>query len=235
MRRAFPRLLGPKNFREVRMGCACYHRNELGGDVMYRMSRRTIDEYWGNPAEVTNAVAVLLLTWNQAAYRYGPPDFRQFKQWMVNQWHVLSPLRRRDLSEFDVEFDADWVLELFESALQALKSRQGNYSPVGVVKALHLLAPDFFPLWDDRIARSYGCKWERAWEASEKYVRFMLLTQSIMGRLVETEASHRRFRPQVALWFMCQYCPIGARWNSFLKMLDEYNYVRYTKAWFEEV
>jgi hypothetical protein len=25
------------------------------------------------------------------------------------------------------------------------------------LKALYLLTPDFFPLWDEKIARAYGC------------------------------------------------------------------------------
>lgn len=226
-------LPGPQSFEEVRLGCASYHRNDVRGDVMYRMSRRAIDEYWGNPGEVTDAVAILLLSRNQASYRYGPPDFSRFKLWMMSRWHDLSPLRRLDLAAFDDARDAPWVLELFSSALEALRTNRGTRSPVGVAKAFHLLAPNFFPLWDDEIARIYGCKWTSSAEAAEKYVRFMVLTKMIVQELVSTVARLRQFRPQVALWFMCQHCPIGARWNSFLKMLDEYNYVRYTKAWFQ--
>src|SRR3989338_7854036 len=151
---------------------------------------------------------------------------------MVKHWHLLSPLRRRDLAEFDAARDAGWVGELFSSALAALETTRGTRSPVGVVKAFHLLAPDFFPLWDDEIARRYGCMWSRSEDAAGKYLRFMELNQGIMNRLVGAVARRRGARPQVALWFMVQNCPIGARWNCFLKMLDEYNYVRYTKSWF---
>lgn len=222
---------GPQSFEEVRMGCATYHRNDSRGDVMYRIARRVIEEYWGNPAEVTDAVATLLLSWNQASYRYGAPDFHRFKLWVTENWHVLSPLRRMDISAFEAERDAGWVARLFQGALQALQTNRGTRSPVGVVKAFHLLAPDFFPLWDDEIARTYGCKWNRSEEAPGKYVEFMTLTATIVSRLVDAMAQQRHLRPQVALWFMCQQCPTGARWNTFLKMLDEYNYARYTKPW----
>ena len=225
---------GPPSFEEVRMACASYHHNDSRGDVMYRISRRLIDEYWGNPGEVTDAVALLLLSWNQASYRYGPPDFRRFKMWVMSQWHTLSPLRRLDIAGFDAQRDSGWVRELFQGALGALETSRGTRSPVGVVKAFHLLAPDFFPLWDDQIARSYGCKWTCSAEGSDNYLRFMTLTQTLVNHLVTSVARQRQLRPQVALWYMCQHCPIGARWNSFLKMLDEYNYVRYTKFWFED-
>jgi len=159
------------------MGCASYHRNDPRGDVMYRISRRTIDEHWGNPEGVTDAVAILLLSWNQASYRYGAPDFRRFRSWVMKNWHILSPLRRRDLAGFDPERDSSWVRPLFDGALEALETSRGTRSPVGVVKAFHLLAPDFFPLWDVEIARTYGCKWSRSAEAADHYVRFMQLTQ----------------------------------------------------------
>ena len=150
-------LPGPQSFEEVKMACASYHRYELRRDVIYRVTRHTIDEYWGNPGEVSDAVA----------------------------------------------------------------------------KAFHVLAPEFFPLWDDEMARSYGCKWHRTPEAAEKYLHLIALTKGIVDRLVASVAQHRQLRPQGALWFMCQSCPNGARWNSFLKMLDDYNYVRYTKSWFQ--
>jgi len=41
----------------------------------------------------------------------------------------------------------------------------GRKSPVAVAKALHLLAHDFFALWDDKIAKAYNCHY--------RYIPFM--------------------------------------------------------------
>jgi len=44
------------------------------------------------------------------------------------------------------------IQHLFHQFLRALRIREGKKknekSPVAVAKALHLLGPDFFPLWD---------------------------------------------------------------------------------------
>ncbi|MEM1513435.1 MAG: hypothetical protein QXW78_00195 [Candidatus Thermoplasmatota archaeon] len=40
---------------------------------------------------------------------------------------------------------------------------------VAVTKALHLLAPNFFPLWDEKIAKAYECCYNNP---GEKYFLF---------------------------------------------------------------
>ena len=44
-------------------------------DYMYNVSKFFVDHYWGNPEKMSDGLGTLLLTWNQAFYRYGPFDF----------------------------------------------------------------------------------------------------------------------------------------------------------------
>ena len=44
-------------------------------DAMYKVASRLIESSWGTHKGVSDALGVLLLTWNQAFYRYGPLDF----------------------------------------------------------------------------------------------------------------------------------------------------------------
>lgn len=39
-------------------------------DAMYKVATKLIDGSWGSHEEVADALGVLLLTWNQAFYRY---------------------------------------------------------------------------------------------------------------------------------------------------------------------
>lgn len=57
-------------------------------------------------------------------------------------------------------------------------------SPVAVAKALHLLAPHFFPLWDGRIAKSYKCYYNVD-NAAEKYIWFMKLMKKFVEKARE--------------------------------------------------
>ena len=52
-----------------------------------------------------------------------------------------------------------------DAFLEALEG--GNRkSPAATSRALHLLAPNFFPLWDNWIAQAYGCMWNAPPEAA---------------------------------------------------------------------
>jgi hypothetical protein len=91
---------------EFRRGYQEFQRREKG-DAMYKIASFLADHFWGKPAEMADGLGVLLLTWNQALYRYGSFDFDKLEKCMADN--------------------------------------------------LYLLAPDYFPLWDDQIARAYGC------------------------------------------------------------------------------
>ncbi len=83
--------------------------------------------------------------------------------------------------------------------------KQGQKSPVAVAKALHLLAPHFFPLWDSKIARAYRCNY--ASNPAEKYVAFSKMMQAIAERA--RSYTNESVKP-------------------LLKMIDEYNFVNFS-------
>jgi hypothetical protein len=80
--------------------------------------------------------------------------------------------------------------------------------PVSVAKALHLLAPTFFPLWDDKIAKGYQCHY--SCNPSGQYLKFMTISKNMVESL----------RGKV-----------DARGSTLLKVIDEYNYAKFTKGW----
>ena len=92
------------------------------------------------------------------------------------------------------------IIELFTAIELVL-------GPVGAAKALHLLAPHFFPLWDRKIAQSYGISLTTAGENSAEYLEFMAIVLS-----------------QVAPHVRNGTC------DGLLKRIDEYNYCRFTKG-----
>lgn len=40
-------------------------------DAMYKVATFLVSHFWGNPSDMADGLGVLLLTWNQAFYRYG--------------------------------------------------------------------------------------------------------------------------------------------------------------------
>ena len=107
-----------------------------------------------------------------------------------------------------------WASGWISTALMALEiaegKSKGRQSPVAVAKALHLLAPGFFPLWDKAIAIAYACDYSVS--AVNAYLRFM----NIAKRMVEKHAE--TIRPLLT-------------GKTPLKVLDEYNYAKFARQW----
>ncbi|GAI70151.1 unnamed protein product, partial [marine sediment metagenome] len=95
------------------------------------------------------------------------------------------------------------------------KFNSGNLvkrSPVSVSKCLHLLAPNFFPLWDRKIAQEYKCGYVK--RPNEQYYFFCEKAKHISAIIKDYKECKRSGK-------------------SILKLLDEYNYAKYTKGWID--
>jgi len=183
-------------------------------DAMYKVATFLVCHFWGNPSDMEDGLGVLLLTWNQAFYRYGTFNFDKLEKCIKNNLEKLQKFRQRNITTLS-ESDEQDIKELFEEFMESLKIAsgdvQGRKSPVAVAKALHLLAPNFFPLWDDRIAKAYGCYYDD--EPSKRYIKFMKIMKEFSEKVKE-------------------YIDLSKYPNkTLLKLIDEYNYSKYTKEW----
>jgi hypothetical protein len=176
-------------------------------DLFYRAATELVDRAHRGRSRLTlaEALAVLLQTWNVSYYRFhGKFDGRHFEQLealLAKHAAVLRGLRRRKLGSMSDRVEPT-VTELFSEFEAVL-------GPVGAAKALHLLAPRLFPIWDRTVASAYGVGLGRAGTNAARYWRFMLLTR---GQV-------RAFRAA------------GYESPRVLKELDQYNYCRFTNEW----
>ncbi|MEW5988405.1 MAG: hypothetical protein AB1791_17380, partial [Chloroflexota bacterium] len=182
-------------------------------DALYKVARFLIEHFWKEPAEIANGLGVLLLTWNQAFYRYGRFDFYRLEKCIVENYSLLDNFRQRDILSYSPTDDYH-LTTLFHQFLDALQicegSKLGARSPVGVAKALHLLASAFFPMWDYEIARAYNCSY--MYDPANKYILFCRKMLQVATEL----------RPHTTT---------QEPGKSLLKLIDEYNYAKYTKKW----
>jgi hypothetical protein len=194
------------NASELRQGCIAFQRHEAR-DSTYRTATLLVNQFWGNPREMADGLGVLLLTWNQAFYRYGMLDFDALEKCLVENWKIIESFRYRNILGYSPA-DDETIGILYDQFLQALQicdgKLKGRQSPVAAVKALHLLAPAFFPLWDYKIAVEYKCQYD--------YIPFLRKIKDIAADLDPVVDVRKEGR-------------------TLLKMIDEYNYARYTKSW----
>jgi len=260
-------------------------------DAMYNVARFLVDHFWGNSKDMTNGLGVLLLTWNQAFYRYGMFNFDKLQECIEDNLRKIEKFRKRDIFNLS-DTDAESIKDLFDQFLEALQIDSmrfsdknikkytkknleellGNWnigynsgnlgtiyksikedpkirdaikftpkgetgskkeyieitisrlkytqlgylkstkfimkSPVAVAKALHILAPDFFPLWDKEISRCYECNYNM--NPAEKYVLFCDKMQFIANKVKNYDVNSEK---------------------TLIKLIDEYNYSKCTQHW----
>lgn len=58
------------NREEFLKGCEEFEKHEKR-DAMYKVATFLVFHFWGKPSDMADGLGVLLLTWNQAFYRYG--------------------------------------------------------------------------------------------------------------------------------------------------------------------
>ena len=199
----------PAEFKE---GYHAFQRRERR-DAMYRIATFLVDHFWGSPSEMADGLGVLLLTWNQAFYRYGRFDFDRLEECIFRNLNLLQEYRERNILSYSPTDDKS-IRHLFQQFLAALQicegKKKGTRSPVAVSKALHLLAPAFFPLWDVEIARAYHCRYN--YNPVDKYLTFL--------------KRMRRMARELQLVVDPQETS-----KTLLKLIDEYNYAKFTKGW----
>lgn len=195
---------------DLELGRLSFEKNE-GRDSMYRVATFLLQEWWAQTSEMADALSVLLLTWNSAFYRYGMFDEGKLERCLKDQWPIIQGFRDREITSFG-QSDHLPVRALFSELLEALQiaggKSAGRQSPVAVAKTLHLLAPRFFPLWDDKIRRAYGCHYPVTSAAA--FVNFCEIIRDVAAELSPHVKPSSR---------------------SLLKRIDEFNYAKHTKGW----
>jgi len=187
-----------------------FEKNEKR-DVAYKVSIFFISQFWGCPRNMAYGIGTLLLVWNNSFYRYRIFDFDKLEECIKENLEKLSKFKKRNITTLS-ESDELEVENIFNEFLEALKISDNKKSPVAVAKALHLLAPNFFPLWDSKIAKAYGCNYHKN-DPAKEYIKFMKLMKELTKHVTH--------------FINLSYYPN----KTILKLIDEYNYAKYTKKW----
>jgi hypothetical protein len=148
-----------------------------------------------NADALASAVSDWLQDLNRQYFRFRPDEAKTLTGRLLpivqNNIAELVTLHGRSIKTL-APSDNDEILQLFN----VLRAECG---PVGTGKALHILAPSFFPLWDDKIAAGY-----RVARDQEGYLQFMNFVKEQVHHLPEDIIE-------------------GV---SILKLLDESNYLQ---------
>ncbi|HEX8086947.1 MAG TPA: hypothetical protein VF529_21870 [Solirubrobacteraceae bacterium] len=175
-------------------------------DLFYRVALELLQRTRAGESAftLTEAVAVVLLTWNRRFYIH--KDTPSFDPQHVADIDALLDRHRDALDSYhgrSIESLTDDERDAVEAIFDELERLLG---PVGAAKALHVLAPRFFALWDRAIAQGAGFYLDKRGTNANRYWRWMLKTQ---GEAADLGGE--------------------AAWGpGLLKRIDEYHYCRYS-------
>jgi len=198
-------------------------------ECAYKIAKECIDKYWREGEipdkdleKITEAVLTFLLVWNSPLYRncsLKKGFIKKIKSKIKNNKKKLDNFRGKCISNLDNSMKND-IKNLYNSFLRALvcDKKKGNTeinSPVSTVKFLHIICPNFFPLWDRAIAKRYGCRWGKSEFSFKSYWKYMVKVKDQVENLKDPETGEIKE-------ILKEY--------TILKLIDEYNYMSYTKG-----
>jgi hypothetical protein len=105
-------------------GCRAYERHEPR-EAMYNVATFLLQHFWDRPAEMADSLGVLLLTWNQAFYRYGVFDFDKLEKCIMKNLQLLKKYRESNILNYKASDDKP-IQQLFREFLRALQIRKGK-------------------------------------------------------------------------------------------------------------
>jgi hypothetical protein len=189
--------------REIGKARKAFHQREPR-NLFYRVATELIDLSIrkATTLSVSEALSVLLQTWNKSFYRFhdgfSEKHLRKIENLIDSHWTQFAAFRQRSIESFTAE-DQPIIVSLFTDFERVL-------GPVGSAKCLHLLAPRFFPLWDRAITKAYRVWLKPGRSNSKMYLRFMGYAKQQCDALRSN----------------------GETCQDLLKGTDEYNYCTFT-------
>jgi len=171
-------------------------------NLFYRLSLHLMDQADGLRGQFSRAeaLAVLLQTWNRSYYQrlripFDAAHFAAIERLLLDHEQAMAAFAGRSI---------DSLTSGDEAAVRAVyHGFEAVLGQTGASKALHLLAPRFFPLWDGAIAATAYGLYARD---DRDYWRLLCAT----AQQVEAVGGE------------------GALGRNPIKAIDEYNYCRYT-------
>ncbi len=85
-------MLSPSEFQK---GYRAFQERE-SRDAMYKTATFLVEHFWGQAKDMADGMGILLLTWNQAFYRYGSFDFGRLEDVLQANMDVIEKYRIRN-------------------------------------------------------------------------------------------------------------------------------------------
>ena len=131
-------------------------------EFVYYYAIFIVDLYWSSSeytdiSEIAFALRTFLLTSDTRFYGKGSFDLDKLKTCIAKNIKCIESFRNRDISSLS-DSDTEKIKALFNDFVEALsvelKNGKVNKGTAAAAKALHIFAPQFFPMWNRKHCNS---------------------------------------------------------------------------------
>lgn len=233
------------HYKELIRGCRAFVEKEPR-DAVYRIALEKVS--WQNIDDTVDAITVFLFSWNAPYYRYHPYTSTEFYSIVAEILERTRPsfyaLQENSIEGVDFEYELPVDNETIKAG-ELIKNIFSEFSDekaigkIGAAKAIHLLAPELFVMWDNAIIRQYhrthGRSYWRTHKAGDRdcFLEFMEEMQSAGRESIETCCHELDCPAEEARERIRKECSGRVHMVSLAKALDQNNYARYSKGWIE--
>jgi len=176
---------------------------------------------------VMDVIRIFLLQWGQMARTVEREDteWKKLTDNLLSMRESFQKLRGKSLlDDFDNEEIAEHIKSIYESAYVK------NIVPTAISKILHLLNPDLFVMWDEKIREKYKKKNPAISISANGYLEFLKTVQTEVKEAIKEESERSGRSEQDIVEEICTNLPskkLGPEYcrKTLAKLIDEYNYI----------
>jgi hypothetical protein len=178
--------------------------------------------------EIRNTLVKFLNRWGCRLRNYDNVTASGLQGCLVKTHPELSSLQKYSILDFNLENVemTEWVERVFNGFWHcgSGSAAAGNFGPTATSKLLHVMNPDFFPLWDEAIRLAYWKEDDRIVENGRGYCIFMDKLRKMAEDL--RSKCEMRFGTLDPARLISERLKIDPP-HSILKFIDEFNWVTY--------
>jgi len=230
------------DYKEIKNEIINKYQKERGidkGDKIYLLSIKRRD-IWGNlenlkGGDIEDVILEFLNKW-QCRIKVTPGLINNLQQTLKELSKYFISVKDEKLESFDFDksikingetFNTeDAIIKIFNN-LCYIRAGRRDFGATATSKVMHMVNPDFFMMFDDKIREHYGC-----FANANGYVNFIWRMQKLGKEIIKSYSVEFGINEATAKEKVCEmFCNnwvIPKEWTALPKLIDEFNYSRYT-------
>jgi hypothetical protein len=225
-----------KDHNNLIQGCKKFYEIEPR-DLVYVITRKIVIENPNSEWHLLAGIEILLLTWNAVYIQRLKKDVKEKLEENIlsaytNTREDFESLKNERLETVDL--NDDLTVEKIKRIFKTFSSFK-SIGITGASKAIHLINPRLFMMWDNEIRKNYHCiHSQRGIQETieECYIKFMKTMQEIAQEILQQKSLEELWKIHPTYLNQPQFVNAFSETSKreITKMLDECNYVKFRKG-----